>query len=145
MSRAPTLASKLLNSTMKMKNETPLLTVPSRSSLKKHAFYGILALVSLLGLGITQSAKANTITTFDVSGTCTPQGAFTGTTFGGTLTIDATIGQVTAMDVSFQGFSHFTLHQSVADFSDLWRAGSDPVSGYILNLLFHTGHTPPRW
>lgn len=26
---------------------------------KKHAFYGILALVSLLGLGITQSARAN--------------------------------------------------------------------------------------
>jgi len=58
MSRTPTLARKLLNSTMKMKNETPLLTVPSRSSLKKHAFYGILALVSLLGLGITQSAQA---------------------------------------------------------------------------------------
>jgi protein with PEP-CTERM/exosortase system signal len=28
---------------------------------KKHAFYGILALVSLLGLGITQSARANLI------------------------------------------------------------------------------------
>ena len=27
--------------------------------MKKHAFYGILAMVSLLGLGITQSAKAN--------------------------------------------------------------------------------------
>jgi VPDSG-CTERM motif len=29
---------------------------------RKHVFYGILALVSLLGLGITQSAKANLIT-----------------------------------------------------------------------------------
>ena len=29
---------------------------------RKHAFYGILALVSLLGLGITQSARANLIT-----------------------------------------------------------------------------------
>jgi hypothetical protein len=29
---------------------------------RKHAFYGILALVSLLGLGITQSTKANLIT-----------------------------------------------------------------------------------
>ena len=62
MSRTPTLAPKLLNSTMKMKNETPLLTVPSRFSLKKYAFYGILALVSLLGLGITQSARAYTVT-----------------------------------------------------------------------------------
>ena len=49
---------------MKMKNETPLLTVPSRSSLRKHAFYGILALVSLLGLGITQSASASALYTF---------------------------------------------------------------------------------
>ena len=29
---------------------------------RKHVFYGILALVSLLGLGITQSARANLIT-----------------------------------------------------------------------------------
>jgi hypothetical protein len=62
MSRTPTLARKLPNSTVKMKNETPLLTVPSRSSLKKHAFYGILALMSLLLLGITQSARAYTVT-----------------------------------------------------------------------------------
>ena len=45
-----------------MKNETSLLTVPSRPSLRTHAFYGILALVSLLGLGITQSARANLVT-----------------------------------------------------------------------------------
>ena len=30
--------------------------------MRKHVFYGILALVSLLGLGITQSARANLIT-----------------------------------------------------------------------------------
>jgi hypothetical protein len=47
---------------MKMKNETPLLTVLSRSSLRKHAFYGILALVSLLGLSMTQSARAYLVT-----------------------------------------------------------------------------------
>ena len=29
------------NSTLNMKGETPLVTVPSRPSLKKHAFYGI--------------------------------------------------------------------------------------------------------
>lgn len=56
------------NSTMKMKNETPLLTVPCRSSLKKHAFYGILALVCLLGLGITESARANYIVTLQQVG-----------------------------------------------------------------------------
>jgi VPDSG-CTERM motif len=32
---------------------------------RKHAFYGILAMVSLLGLGITQSARANLITNGD--------------------------------------------------------------------------------
>jgi uncharacterized protein DUF642/protein with PEP-CTERM/exosortase system signal len=32
---------------------------------RKHAFYGILALVSLLGLGVTQSARANLITNGD--------------------------------------------------------------------------------
>ena len=32
---------------------------------RKHAFYGILTLVSLLGLGITQSARANLITNGD--------------------------------------------------------------------------------
>ena len=73
MSRTPTLARKLLilvmsNSTMKMKNQTPLVTVPSRSSLRKHAFYGILALVSLLGLGMTQSARANFIVTMNQVG-----------------------------------------------------------------------------
>ena len=35
----------------------------------KHGFYSILALVSLLGLGITQSARANFIATIDQVGT----------------------------------------------------------------------------
>src|ERR1041385_7840213 len=36
---------------------------------RKHAFYGILALVSLVGLGITQSARANFIVTINQVGT----------------------------------------------------------------------------
>jgi hypothetical protein len=43
MSRAP----KLLNSTMKMKNETPLLTVPSRSSLRLAPVLVIAALMTV--------------------------------------------------------------------------------------------------
>ena len=69
MSRTPNSGSKtanfMPNSTLKMKNQTPLVTVPSRPSLRKHAFYGILALVTLLGLGMTQSAKANFIETIN--------------------------------------------------------------------------------
>lgn len=38
-------------------------------TMRKHAFYGILALVSLLGLGITQSARANFIATIHQVGT----------------------------------------------------------------------------
>ena len=34
----------------------------ARMTTRKHVFYGILAVVSLLGLGITQSARANLIT-----------------------------------------------------------------------------------
>jgi hypothetical protein len=73
---------------MKMKNETPLLTVSSRPSLRKHAFYGILALVSLLGLGITQSARASFMVTVNQVGTdvvWTGSGAinWTGLTFVG--------------------------------------------------------------
>ena len=51
---------------------------------------------------------ANTITTFNVSGTCQPNGPLKGTTYSGTLTIDVTAGTVTAMDVRFQGLSPFT-------------------------------------
>jgi VPDSG-CTERM motif len=53
---------------------------------RKHAFYGILALVSLLGLAITQSAKANYIVTLQQVGSdvvATGSGAIdlTGLTF----------------------------------------------------------------
>jgi len=37
--------------------------------MRKHVFYGILALVSLLGLGITQSVRANVIATINQVGT----------------------------------------------------------------------------
>jgi hypothetical protein len=45
ISRTPILARKLRylmsNSTLNRKSETPLVTVPSQPSLRKHAFYGI--------------------------------------------------------------------------------------------------------
>ena len=49
-----------------------------KMNMKKHAFYGILAVVSLLGLGITQSAKANLVVNGGFE-----TGDFTGWTQGG--------------------------------------------------------------
>ena len=110
---------------------------------RKHAFYGILALVSLLGLGMTQSAKANTITTFNVSGTCLPFPPLTGTTFAGTLTIDVTAGTITAIDVSFQGLSPFNTIISSNTFNQSdWSLFAGNSGFEKLRLLFTTGHTP---
>jgi len=54
---------------------------------------------------VANPAKANTITTFNVSGTGERVATITGTTFSGTMTIDVTAGTLTAIDLSFQGVS----------------------------------------
>lgn len=54
---------------------------------RKHVFYGVLALVSLLGLGITQSAKANLIVNGGFE-----TGDFTGWTTGGNLSFTGVAG-----------------------------------------------------
>jgi len=104
----------------------------------------LLALTAVAALSLTHPAKAvDIITTFDVSGTCTPLAPFTGTTFSGTLTIDETIGTLTAIDVSFQGLSPFTglasLNQATG--SD-WEVlvGNGGSAGLLLK--FTTGQTP---
>jgi hypothetical protein len=54
---------------------------------RKHAVYGILALVSLLGLGITQSARAYSVTLEQVGSNVVATGSgpinLTGLTFAG--------------------------------------------------------------
>jgi hypothetical protein len=96
-------------------------------------------------LSLAHPAKAtDIITTFDVSGTCVPSAPFTGTTFGGTLTIDVTAGTVTAIDVTFQGLSPFnTVVESFGESSSNWSllAGNGTV-GDKLSLVFTTTHTP---
>jgi len=87
---------------------------------------------------------ANTITTFNVSGTCQPNGPLKGTTYSGTLTFDVTAGTVTAMDVRFQGLSPFTTinESNPSSSTSDWgmTAGSD--ESFVLELSFTTGHTP---
>ena len=86
---------------------------------------------------------ANIITTFNVSGTCQPNGPLKGTTYSGTLTIDVAAGTVIAMDVRFQGLSPFTtINESNPSSTSDWgiTAGSD--ESFVLELSFTTGHTP---
>jgi hypothetical protein len=88
-------------------------------------------------------AKANTITTFNVSGTTEPLAPFTGTTFSGTMTIDVTAGTLTAIDLSFQGLSPFnTINESVPFGTFSWRVSAGNGDMDLLTLLFETGHTP---
>jgi hypothetical protein len=63
---------------------------------RKHAFYGILALVSLLGLGITQSARADLITNGGFE-----TGDFTGWTTSGTPTVQSTFPHSGSFDALF--------------------------------------------
>jgi hypothetical protein len=59
----------------------------------------ILAMTLIIGI-----AKADTITTFDVSGIFTMPSSGT---FGGTLTVDVTNGTVSSVDITFPGLADF--------------------------------------
>jgi hypothetical protein len=62
----------------------------------------ILLVSSVLALCLAPSARADTVSTFDVSGSLVQGG-----TFSGTLTIDVTSGTVTGLDITFPGLSAF--------------------------------------
>jgi hypothetical protein len=102
----------------------------------------LLAVTAVAALSLAHPAKANTITTFNVSGTCTPFAPFTGTTFGGTLTIDVTAGTVTAIDVSFQGLSPFNTIALSRPFGTSDWVVTSLNGSHVLFLDFTTGHTP---
>jgi VPDSG-CTERM motif len=94
---------------MKMKDQTPLLTVPSRFSLRKHAFYGILAIVSLLGLGITQSARANLIINGDFETGNLDGWTVTNAASGSHIFVDH--GFIPNPDTTFGAYFGATAHQ----------------------------------
>jgi hypothetical protein len=103
----------------------------------------LLTLTAATALSFAHPAAADTITTFNVSGTCHPFAPFTGTTFGGTITIDVTAGTVTAIAVSFQGLSPFnTIILSAPFGTSNWIVDAGNGGLYSLTLEFTTGHTP---
>jgi hypothetical protein len=92
---------------------------------------------------VATPAKANTITTFNVSGTGERVATITGTTFSGTMTIDVTAGTLTAIDLSFQGVSPFnTINESAPFGTSSWRVSAGNGEMDLLTLLFETGNTP---
>ena len=100
-----------------------------------------LILAAVAALSVACPAKA---TMFNVSGTCTPFGTFTGTTFSGTLTIDVTTGTLTDINVSFQGLSAFTsiINSFAVGTSDWEVLAANTGINAGLDLEFTTGHTP---
>jgi hypothetical protein len=72
---------------------------------KKNTQRFALALIVLALTLITGVAKADTITTFDISGTFTDPSP--GGTFGGTLAVDVTNGTVSSVDITFPGLPDF--------------------------------------
>jgi len=112
----------------------------------------LFAVTAVAALSVAYPAKANTITTFNVSGTCTPVAPLTGTTFAGTLTIDVTAGTATAIDVTFQGLSPFYAITQSFPFpnpigfpTSNWIIVARNGGGLVNELLleFTTGHIPP--
>src|SRR5438132_3452150 len=105
--------------------------------MRKHVFYGILALVSLLGLGITQSVRANVIATINQVGT-----SVVGT---GSGTVD-----LTGLTFMASGSLAAGVNPSIAAFNagsgafDVYSGVSGPTSfgigGHRLTASSSTGH-----
>jgi hypothetical protein len=126
---------------MLLKTTTPMKTNPS---LNRSLTTLLCAATAAAALSVAHPAAADTITTFNVSGTCQPFDPFTGTTFGGTLTIDVTTGTVTAIDVSFEGLSAYnTIDFSFPYLTSEWHLQASNGGPNALSLFFTTGQTPP--
>jgi hypothetical protein len=89
------------------------------------------------------AARADVITTFDLSGTAHNVSGMTlgscvvnaSCAFSGTLTVDVTSGAVTAIDVTFPGLSAFdTLVDSGPFSTSDWLVGADNSSSDTMNL-----------
>lgn len=96
-----------------------------------------LALIVLAMTLITGVAKADTITTFDVSGTFTIPSSGT---FGGTLTMDVTNGTVSSVGITFPGLAdfNFIVQSHTWSLPPGWLLAVANSTGDALDLTFTT-------
>ena len=105
----------------------------------RQTILGMLTVLLLVGGGI---AQANVITTFDVTGQfATPAGK----TIDGTLTVDATTGIVTNLDIDVTGFVGF--YDAIVVTAELGGVKLSAQNGAIPSdldlLVLHIGTTNP--
>jgi hypothetical protein len=103
---------------------------------KKNTQRSALALIILALTLITGVAKADTITTFDISGNFSspPPGG----TFGGTLAVDVTNGTLSSVDITFPGLAAFNNVAVSASFNGGWTLSVDNSTDEALILDFTT-------
>ena len=102
---------------------------------KKNTQRFALALIVLAMTLISGVAKADTITTFDVSGTFTTPSSGT---FGGTLVVDVTNGTVSSVDITLAGHPDFNILTMSQPFSPDWLLDVNNSLAETLALQFTT-------
>jgi hypothetical protein len=117
MSSTPTLARKLL-----YQSRTTIRR--SKITTRKHAFYGFLALVSLLGLGITPSARANLIT----NGSFEDRGGFLGWSISG--------------NIGAGGNAHTGNLAAISNFGSIAQNVTTPGTSYVVDFWLATNIGP---
>jgi hypothetical protein len=110
-----------------------------------------LLLPSLVALALLPAARADTVSTFDVSGNAVNVstgsldscGAGASCPFSGTLTVDVTTGKVDGADITLPGLSAFeTVVLSTSAFPSDWKISATNSSADVLTLDFNTDKKP---
>ena len=105
---------------------------------KKNTQRFALALIVLASALISGVAKADTITTFDISGVFDFSSSGPGT-FGGTLAVDVTNGTLSSVDITFPGLADFNNVTQSHSFNGGWQfVAANSTLGELLILNFTT-------
>lgn len=108
-------------------------------SLIRLVLPAMLVSLVLMAAGV---ARADTISTFNVSGTAAPEfgTGLTDTTFSGTLTIDINTGTITGIDIALPGLAPFDTPPSFSEqlSSSDWQLITGTIPSHGLALAFTT-------